>query len=191
MAVEIAANAWLTEEGEPDFELLFRRAKPQLLAVARRLMHDEDDAEDVVQQAFINGLRHRQRFEARAQATSWMYRIVYNTALMALRSKRRKRADSLDALPAEFAEAQVHQQREHTPEAIDPERALERARLGNLLKGAMKGLTPLDKQIVELRLKEGYSTHEVAELVGLSAAATKTRLHRARQRLATELAVAS
>ncbi len=180
-------NTWLLDDGEPDFEALFRSARPQLMAVARRLMKNEDDAEDVVQQAFVNGLKYGHRFEARAQATSWMYRIVYNTGLMALRSQRRKRADSLDALPVDVAEMQVHRQRPAEAIATDPERATERGRLREVLSGALSALSPLDKQIVELRLRDGFSTREVASEVGLSAAATKTRLHRARQQLMGEL----
>ena len=181
-------DAWLTDAGEPDFERMFLLARPRLLAVARRLVRNEDDAEDVVQEAFLNGLRHRHRFEARAQATSWMYRIVTNTALMTLRTLRRKQAESLDALPDGVAEAEVHRHRSGAAQASeDPERALERARLCEVLVSALSTLPPLDQRIVELRLREGYSTREAAARVGLSSMAAKTRLHRARTRLSAAL----
>jgi RNA polymerase sigma-70 factor (ECF subfamily) len=173
-------SEWLNPDGTPDFHRLFDLARPQLLAVARRVVRSEADAEDVVQQAFINAIRAGDRFEARAQATSWMYRIVYNTALMHLRSRRRKGAESLDALPPEVGENVVHDQREHLAAPPSPDAGLERGALGALIGRALARLSPLDQDIVRMRLHEDRSTKEVAKALGLSTAATKTRLHRAR-----------
>jgi RNA polymerase sigma-70 factor (ECF subfamily) len=174
---------WLTDEGRPDFEVLFEKARPQLLALARRIMRNEADAEDVVQQAFIQGLRNGHRFEARAQATSWMYRITYNAALMALRTKRRKGASSLDGLPQEVAEVHVSNSRDEEAFKLDPDHNAERAEMRAAIAEAMAQLAPIDQKIVGLRINEGCSTQEVAKEMGLSAAATKTRLHRARKAL--------
>lgn len=175
-------SKWLKEDGRPDFELLFAEARPQLLAVARRVVRNEADAEDVLQQAFVNALRAADRFEARAQATSWMYRIVYNTGLMHLRSKRRKGAESLDALAPEVGEAVVHRDRDDTADH-DPAELVQRRRLSGVLDRAIETLSPVDQVIVRMRLIDEHSTKEVADATGLTPAATKTRLHRARRML--------
>jgi RNA polymerase sigma-70 factor (ECF subfamily) len=173
-------SKWLLSDGRPDFELLFAEARPQLLAVARRVVRNEDDAEDVLQNAFENAIKYGDRFEARAQATSWMYRIVYNTGLMHLRSRKRKGAESLDALPAEVGEAVINAQGHHMSSPPAPDSQLERGAIASLLGAALSKLSPLDRDIVRMRLQEDRSTAQVAAALGLSPAATKTRLHRAR-----------
>ena len=167
----------------PDFNKLFLEARPRLLAVARRIVRNEDDAEDVVQTAFENGLKFAHQFEGKAQATTWMHRIVTNAALMHLRSRRRKGADSLDALPPELADAAVARQREDSMPAVDPEQALRNRRLRGRLFSAITALPEVDQKIIALRLGEGYSVAEVGAEVGMTSAATKTRLHRARKKL--------
>jgi RNA polymerase sigma-70 factor (ECF subfamily) len=171
---------WLQSDGRPDFELLFAEARPQLLAVARRVVRNEADAEDVLQRAFESAIKHGDRFEARAQATSWMYRIVYNAGLMHLRTRRRKGAESLDALPIEVGEAVVNAQADPAAGPPAPDEHLERGAIAKLLRAAMAKLSPLDQDIVRMRLHEERTTAEVANALGLSPAATKTRLHRAR-----------
>jgi RNA polymerase sigma-70 factor (ECF subfamily) len=173
-------SKWLLSNGCPDFALLFAEARPQLLAVARRVVRNEDDAEDVLQNAFESAIKFGDRFEARAQATSWMYRIVYNTGLMHLRSRKRKGAESLDALPAEVGEAIINAQSARMPSPPAPDAQLERGAIASLLGGALQKLAPIDRDIVRMRLQEDRSTAEVAKALGLTPAATKTRLHRAR-----------
>jgi RNA polymerase sigma-70 factor (ECF subfamily) len=172
-------NDWIADDGAPDIDKLFRQARPRLLAVARRVVRTDADAEDVLQQAFVNAVRYRGAFEGRAQVTSWMYRIVYNTALMHLRTRRRKGAESLDALPPELGDVVVA--RASTRETLDMDAHADRGRLAGILEGAMSKLSELDRRIVLMRFHEERSTREVAEALGISSAATKTRLHRARR----------
>src|SRR5690349_12993599 len=80
------------------FELLVRVFGGRLLAVARRLVRNEDDARDVVQTAYLSAFRSLDRFEEGCQLSTWLHRIVVNAALMKLRSKRRKPEESIDAL---------------------------------------------------------------------------------------------
>lgn len=177
MTRRVAKDPYLAADGRPDFEALFREARPRMLALARRLMRSEADAEDVVQQAFVSGLAHRNAFQARAQATSWMYRITYNAALMALRSKGRRVTSSLEDLPPEgpYLEAE---ERPHAP--ADPEAAAERNDLREVLDYALERLSPLDRTIIDLRLSQDCSTQETADALGLTSSAAKARLHRAR-----------
>ena len=173
----VSNDPFLAADGRPDFEALFREARPRMLSLARRLMRSEADAEDVVQQAFVSGLAHRHAFQARAQATSWMYRITYNAALMALRSKGRRVTSSLEDLPPEgaFLEAE---DTSHVP--ADPEKAAQRRDLRVVLDHALDQLSSVDRTIVELRLAQDCSTQEIAEYLGLTSSAAKARLHRAR-----------
>jgi len=175
-------SQWLKDDGRPDFALLFSEARPQLLAIARRVVRNEADAEDVLQQAFLNAIKHSDRFEGRAQATSWMHRIVYNTGLMHLRSRRRKGAESLDALPPEVSES-IIKRGSHASAPDTPDVFLERGALSSVLKLAMGSLNEVDQKIVHMRLYEERSTSDVAKALKLSVAATKTRLHRARHAL--------
>lgn len=173
-----------TAPDDLDFHTLFEQARPQLLAVARRVVRSAADAEDVVQQAFVNAIRAADKFEGRAEATSWMYRITYNTALMHLRKKRRKGADSLDAMVPSVAEHAVQKAAEPPPSA---DAQLDQMRLREVLAEAVGALSDTDQRIVILRLEQGWSTQQVADDVGLSPAAIKTRLHRARQVLQRQL----
>lgn len=163
-----------------DFAELFDQARPRLLAVARRVVRNDHDAEDVVQQAFLNAMKGQASFEGRAQATSWLYRITYNTALMHLRHKRRKGATSLDALTATTREAAIERS---SPALPASDVLVDIGRLRGRLATAVAGLSDLDQNIVRLRLELGYSTKETADQLGISTAATKTRLHRARGQL--------
>lgn len=171
---------------ERELERAFRENRGQLMALARRMVRSDADAEDVLQQAFENAVRHQKSFEGRAAVTSWLYRITHNTALMHLRSRRRKGAESLDAYPEEVKSALVHDAREDD-QIEDPEHFLGRLGLREALANAMSALSETDRQIVNMRLYEQCSTSEVAEAVGLSATATKTRLHRARAELRQQL----
>ena len=164
-----------------DFGSLYREVRPQLLALARRMVHDEAAAEDVVQQAFLSGIRAAGAFRADARPTSWLYRITYNAALMDLRSRRRRRLSSLDDLSPDEAEAQLARS---TPSHGDElATAGERSEVAAQLGKALATLGDVDRRVVELRLREERSTEEVAAELGLTVSATKARLHRARRHL--------
>jgi RNA polymerase sigma-70 factor (ECF subfamily) len=173
-------SKWVLADGRPDFTVLFHDARSQLLAVARRVVRNDSDAEDVVQQAFENAIKSKSVFEGRAQATSWMYRIVYNTGLMHLRSRRRKGTESLDALAPEVGEAVMHGGLSDDSTVPAPDDVVERGALVRALQAAMSELSDLDRNIVRMRLYEERSTSEVSKALGLSTAAVKTRLYRAR-----------
>ncbi|HEY1101514.1 MAG TPA: sigma-70 family RNA polymerase sigma factor, partial [Myxococcota bacterium] len=152
-----------------------------LLALAYRLTSSHNDAEDVVQEAFVSTLRHHDQFLGAAQPSTWLYRVTFNAALMRLRSGRRKKADSLDALPGTIADRVVGEARANSVFAADDVVAdHERA---DALDEAMTVLCELDQQLMRLRYDDDLSTDEVAARTGLTTSAVKTRLHRARARL--------
>ena len=90
------------------FAELFEQNRDKLLALAYRLTSSTAEAEDVVQDAFVSSWRHHDQFQGAAKPSTWLYRVTFNAALMRLRTRRRKGADSLDALAAGVAEAAIH-----------------------------------------------------------------------------------
>ena len=103
------------QQGERDaYEVLVRRSSARMLAVARRLLRNEEDARDAVQDAFMNAFRALPRFRADAKLSTWLYRIVTNAALMKLRSANRHPEVSLEPLLPTFAEDGHH------TEPVDP-----------------------------------------------------------------------
>src|SRR5215470_3169525 len=96
-----AADEWA-------FETMVRVYGGRLLAVARRFTRSDEDAQDVVQSAYLNALRALHDFEGTAQLSTWLHRIVVNTALMKLRSQRRKPEESIEGLLPAFGEDGHH-----------------------------------------------------------------------------------
>src|SRR6185295_9140875 len=83
---------------EQAFEELVRTFGGRLLAVARRFVRNDADAQDIVQTAYLSALKAFDQFEGNCQLATWLHRIVVNTALMKLRSKRRKPEESIETL---------------------------------------------------------------------------------------------
>lgn len=165
------------------FEYLYCEYHERLLSLAMRLTGSKADAEDVVQETFINTIRHHHQFRGDAQPSTWIYRVAYNTALMKLRSKRRKGADSLDAMGVDAAQTQIQRDRENRTPVVSPEEITAQHDLSSILEEALSSLKPADRAIVRMRFCDGMSTQEVGEALGMTQSAVKTRLHRARAQL--------
>ena len=105
---ETALVAALKAGEEWAFELMVRTFGGRLLAVARRFVRNEEDARDVVQSAYLSAFRSLEQFEGTAQLSTWLHRIVVNTALMRLRSRRRKPEESIEDLLPSFVEDGHH-----------------------------------------------------------------------------------
>jgi len=163
-------DAAAIRSGERDaFARLFEANRSRLLALAYRLTSSTSEAEDAVQDAFVSSLRHHEQFQGQSRASTWLYRVTFNAALMRLRTRRRKGADSLDALPGDAAEARVPHARELLDGgSFDAESHADRRKLREALDEAMSTLKPIDRRIVSLRFTEGLSTEEVAEELGVT-----------------------
>ena len=172
------------QRGDPDaFELLVRTHSGRLLSVARRFLPTEQDAQDTLQDAFIQAFRAIGTFEARAQLNTWLHRIVVNCALMKLRSRRRKPERSIEDLLPSFV-ADGHQ----ASEARDwSDAVLERKESARLVRAAIAKLPELYRTVLVLRDIEERDTVETARLLDTSPNVVKVRLHRARQALRTLL----
>lgn len=165
------------EEGA--YEELVRSYGGRMLAVARRFLPAEEDARDVVQDAFLSAFRSIDRFEGQARLSTWLHRIVVNAALMKLRTRRRKPEQSIEELLPGFHE-DGHLERPASPWRTPGLDGAERAELRELLLDSIRSLPESYRNVILLRDIEDLDTGETAELLGISAGAVKTRLHRAR-----------
>ena len=149
------------------FEILMRRHNQRVYRVARAVIKDEADAEDVMQQAYINPFTHLNQFQDRAQFSTWLTRITVHEAL----ARRRKRKP--EEMPEDVMETLASTQ-------PDPERQAYAAELRGVLETAVDSLPDTYRVVFMLRDIEGLSTSETAAGLELGEEAVKTRLHRAR-----------
>lgn len=163
-------------------EELVRLAAPRMLAVARRMLPREQDAQDAVQEAFLQAFRSIERLEGRSKPTTWLHRIVVNACLMKLRSQRRKPERPISEMLPRFAE-DGHQETPSTPWTSPAASDVDQAELRRVVREKIAELPETYRVVLMLRDIEGASTETTAELLGLTEAALKTRLHRARQAL--------
>jgi RNA polymerase sigma-70 factor (ECF subfamily) len=168
------------------YERWVRASAPRVLRVVRRFMRNEQDAQDVTQDAFLSAFRHLASFDGSARLSTWLHRIAVNAALMKLRSKRRHPEESIEERLPRFDSEGHH---EHAPATWAPrgDAALESAELRKAVRAAIDELPDLYRDVVLLRDIEELSTEEAAAALGITVAALKTRLHRARLALRERL----
>src|SRR5689334_18185151 len=164
------------------FETLVRLYMARLLAVARRFLKNEEDARDAVQDAFISAFRSIQKFEAGAKLSTWLHRIVVNSALMRLRTKRRHPEEEIDGLLPTFAE-DGHHLNEVVDWRVSAEDLVQQSETRELVRKAIDQLPDTYRVVLLMRDIEEMSTEETAVALGITATAVKVRLHRARQAL--------
>ncbi|NJN64683.1 MAG: sigma-70 family RNA polymerase sigma factor [Acidobacteria bacterium] len=165
------------------FEWLVRSQTGSLLAVLRRYLRDDAEAQDAVQDAFIAAFRSIDRFEGASKLSTWLHRIAINQALMRLRSRRRRPEDPIDGLLPRFRE-DGHQAEPALPwpgEGADE--LLVKAELRERVRAAIDRLPETYRTVLLLRDIEGLSGEEAAVALGVTSTAVKVRLHRARQAL--------
>jgi RNA polymerase sigma-70 factor (ECF subfamily) len=171
---------------EAAYEVFVRTYAPRALAVARRFMRNEHDAQDVVQEAFLSAFKAIDRFEGGSRLSTWMHRIVVNAALMRIRSQQSKREDPIEDLLPKFLEDghHVHYQQEWHEQA---DVLLERSEVRVFVRGAIEKLPESHRTVLLLRDIEELDTAEVAALLCINEGTVKVRLHRARLALRTLL----
>ncbi|HTM27562.1 MAG TPA: RNA polymerase sigma factor [Vicinamibacterales bacterium] len=162
------------------FEVLMRRHNERIYRAARAILRDEDEAEDVMQQAYVNAYANLRQFDRRARFSTWLTRIAVNEALARVRRRGRYEALDENVLPAQ--ETPMKTQR-----PSDPERQAFTKELGSLLEAAVDTLPDGNREVFVLRDIEGLSTTETAECLGVSDDVVKTRLSRARAALRRDL----
>ena len=157
------------------FELLMRRYNERLYRTARSIVRDEGEAEDVMQQAYVNAFTHLRQFNGSARFSTWLTRIAINEALARVRRRGRYEAFDEDLSIVEPMMMQHPSQ--------NPERQAFARELAGLLEWAIDRLPNGRREVFVLREVEGLSTAEVAECLGVSEDVVKTRLSRGRAQL--------
>jgi RNA polymerase sigma-70 factor (ECF subfamily) len=158
------------------FEILMRRHNQRVYRVARAVVKDEAEAEDVMQQAYINAFVHLKQFEDRSQFSTWLTRIALHEAL----SRRRTRRPEQPVGGLADGESPGDDMESLSSSQPDPERQAYAAELGRILEAAVDALPENYRAVFMLREIEGLSTTETASGLDLGEEAVKTRLHRAR-----------
>jgi RNA polymerase sigma-70 factor, ECF subfamily len=161
------------------FTILIGRHKTSCMKLALSILRDKSDAEDEVQNAMWKAFEHIQQFNREAKFSTWLTRIVVNQCLMRLRQIKRARLFYMDDLP--LGEEVVSLDLPDTSE--NPEDLLGRSEIGAVLQKEISRIPPLLREVFVMRDVEDKSMPEVAERLGISVAAAKSRLLRARNEL--------
>jgi RNA polymerase sigma-70 factor (ECF subfamily) len=167
------------------FSQLVNRYDRNIFRIAQHITHNEEDAQDVVQDAFLKAYQNLEQFQENSKFYTWLVRIAVNEALMKLRKRRTDRTVSLDE-DVETEEGSMP--REVADWSPNPEQLYGQSELGDILKKTIQGLPPGFRTVFVLRDVEGLSTEETAEMLNLSVPAVKSRLLRARLQLRERLA---
>jgi RNA polymerase sigma-70 factor (ECF subfamily) len=166
------------------FEEIVKRYDRKLFRIAQYLMHNREDAEDAVQEAFLKAFQHLDQFREDAKFSTWLIRIAMNQSLMMLRKRRSTREVSIDGdfesdegkLPIEIADW-----------APNPEDRYRTTQLREILRKTLQKLGSGLRVVFVLRDIEGFSLEQTAEALGLSVTAVKARSFRARLQLRERL----
>ena len=166
------------------FAELRDRHSSKILRTTYRITRNWEDAEDALQDSFLNAFVHLDKFEGRCSFSSWVTRIAINMSLMAVRKPRTKRELAIDVSDDDGETCDRWEPRDL---GEDPECCYARHERAELLRRAIRRLRPVLRNVVELQQARDYSVQELADSLGISLAATKSRLLRARLSMRTLL----
>ena len=166
------------------FSELVRHYERRVYRLAKNITRHDEDAEDVLQEAFLKAYEHLDRFQGNSAFYTWLVRIAVNEALMKLRKRKTDRTVPLDE-PIDLGEDVM--QREIAVWEDNPEQRYSREEMQKILDDAVDTLKPDFRTVFVLRDIEELSTEETAETLGISIPAVKSRLLRARLALREKL----
>jgi RNA polymerase sigma-70 factor (ECF subfamily) len=166
------------------FESLVRRYDRNVFRIAQHITQNREDAEDVVQDAFLKAYQNLGQFQGQSKFYTWLVRIAVNEALMRLRRRRPERMVSIDE---DVKTEEDSMPREIADWSPNPEQQYTQAELKDILGKTIQGLPPSFRTVFVLRDVEGLSTEETASALELSVPAVKSRLLRARLQLRERL----
>ena len=173
------------KEGDAQaFTDLVNQYERKIYRLAKHITQNDEDAEDVLQEAFLKAYEHLGNFQGNSKFYTWIVRIAVNEALMKLRKRRGDRTVPLDE-PVDTGEEMV--QREIAVWEDNPEQHYSREEIQEILDQAIETLKPDFRTVFTLRDIEELSTEETAEALGISIPAVKSRLLRARLALREKL----
>ena len=180
-----AALVSMAKLGDSDaFVVLSRLHSNKILRTIYNITRNWHDAEDALQDAMLRAFSHLKDFQEKSSFSTWVTRIAINSALMMLRKKR-----VCCEIPFEGFDdsGDTYERWEIKSPAENPESGLARKEREELLRGAILGLPQVLREVVELRQARGYSTREIAQALGITVPAVKSRLSRARSTLRAAL----
>ena len=157
---------------------------PQLYRLALRMLGNPQEAEDVLQETFLNAFRHMDQFEGRSQLSTWLYRIAANQALMRLRKNEPDMVSVDEPVQVDGDEPMPRQLKDW---CCLPEAEFMTSEAQAQLDQAIRELSSALRAAFILRDLQGLSTRETAEILEISESAVKTRLLRARWELRDKL----
>jgi RNA polymerase sigma-70 factor, ECF subfamily len=173
------------------FEELVRRTEDRLYRLAMRYVHDQGDTQEILQNAYLAAWRNLPSFERRAQFGSWMHRITVNAALMCLRARSRQREIALADVEGGELDAALGEASHRSTLRADgwhrPDHAYQSAELRSRIAAAVSLLPPKLRATLVLREVHEMSMKDAAGTLGVTVAAVKTRLLRARRALRQSL----
>ena len=163
---------------EQAFVVIVNRYKHRLTRLALAVVHNEEDALDIVQDAFIKVYHGLPQFRQTSALYTWLYRVVMNRAIDVVRHKQRTLMEPVDEPPAELPDPS---------DANRPDREALRVELRTHIFAAIDTLPRKHREVVLLREVEGLSYKEIADSLGCSEGTVMSRLFYARERLRQEL----
>jgi RNA polymerase sigma-70 factor, ECF subfamily len=166
------------------FEQLIQKYDRNVFRIAQHITQNREDAEDVVQDAFLKAYQNLNKFQGNSKFYTWLVRIAVNEALMRLRKRKTDKTVSMDE-DVETEDGSMP--REVADWSPNPEQLFGQSELGDILGKTIQGLPASFRTVFVLRDVEGLSTEETAEMLGLSVPAVKSRLLRARLQLRERL----
>jgi RNA polymerase sigma-70 factor (ECF subfamily) len=162
----------------PAFSELWMRHSNRVFKTAYRITGKREDAEDAMQDTWMKAYLHLNTFDGRAQFVTWLTRIAINSSLMILRRKRSHPETSM-----EITDADTWQHWDIADQAKNVEELYARHERGERLRRAICSLKPSLRSVLEIHQSNDSSLRELAEFAGISVAATKSRLSRAKKTL--------
>jgi RNA polymerase sigma-70 factor (ECF subfamily) len=162
------------------FETLCKQASSTVLHIAWRIMRNNEDAEDVLQESFQQAFIYLGSFNGASRFSTWLTRIAINAALMKLRKRNRLRNVSIDE-PVENEESSTTIDIEDL--GLNPEQLCAHKEQQRILSEAMNALTPGTRRVIELRELDERSAAETAQIMGISVSAVKARVFHGRRKL--------
>ncbi len=181
---DVALVARAKEGDTAAFEQLVRQYERQIFRIAQHITQNREDAEDIVQDAFLKAYQKLEQFQGNSKFYTWLVRIAVNESLMRLRKRRTAKTVSIDE---DIETEEGSMPRDLADWSPDPEQMYGQSELAEILRKTIQGLPPGFRTVFVLRDVENLSTEETAETLGLSVPAVKSRLLRARLQLRERL----
>ena len=167
---------------------VFGDCMPRLLRAAECVLHNCHDSEDALQDGLLSALRHIDQFQGNSQFSTWLFSIIRNSALGALRKRRAHPIVSMDLQGSE-QDSELSTLEGSTDPRPDPERACAQAELSYRFTRVLDSLPANYRAIIRMCDFEGFSGKEAAERLGLSVSALKAQHHRARRAIRESMRV--